>query len=324
MGARAKNSTPAQSGSPSISQGAGRPRLPPLKALLAFEAASRHGSFAQGAEELGVTPSAVSHQIQQLEEFLGVSLFQRHAGRALLTAAGRTYAREIEHAMGIILEATSLVAPQSQAGPLVIASGHSFAAKWLQPRLPDFLRAHAGMRVRLSTLSAHDDLESNRFDIAITYGLPSTAQRHVEPLLVERLRPLCSPALASAIGLAAPKDLARATLIHSTNALSWTEYLRQVGAGEVRPHNELWLDRSTMAIEAAVDGLGVVLESEILAAEELADGRLVAPFGERTYTVETTSYFLVRSPGSRSGPQIAAFEKWLRGAIASANLTIRT
>src|SRR6202048_1215824 len=134
MGARAKNSTAAQTGSPAnAGTGADRPRLPPLKALLAFEAASRHGSFAQGADELGVTPSAVSHQIQQLEEFLGVALFQRHAGRAVLTSAGRTYAREIEHAMGVISEATSLVAPQSQPGPLVIASGHSFAAKWLQP-----------------------------------------------------------------------------------------------------------------------------------------------------------------------------------------------
>ena len=113
MGARAKNSPRAQTGSPA---GAGRPRLPPLKALLAFEAASRHSSFAQGADELGVTPSAVSHQIQQLEEFLGVPLFQRHGGRAILTSAGRTYAREIEHAMGVIAEATSLVAPQSQSG----------------------------------------------------------------------------------------------------------------------------------------------------------------------------------------------------------------
>ena len=154
--------------------------------------------------------------------------------------------------------------------------------------------------------------------------MPSDAQRHVEPLLVERLRPLCSPALAAALSLKAPQDLARATLIHSVNALTWTEYFRQVGAGELRPSNELWLDRSTMAIEAAVDGLGVVLESEILAADELRDGRLVAPFGERTYTVETTSYYLVRSPGSGRVTQIAAFEKWLRGAIALANLTIRT
>jgi len=320
MGARAKTSPPLQLGSLAA---VARPRLPPLKALLAFEAASRHGSFSQGAEELGVTPSAVSHQIQQLEDFLGVPLFQRHAGRATLTSAGRTYAREIEHAMGVIAEATTLVAPQSQSGHLVIASGPSFAAKWLQPRLPDFLRANPDVRVRLSTMSSHDDFASSRFDIAIAYGSPPATQRHVEPLLIERLRPLCSPALAAAIDLRTPQDLARATLIHSVNGLTWVEYLRRVGAGELRPNHELWLDRSTMAIEAAVDGLGVVLESEILAAEELRDGRLVAPFGDHAHTIEATSYYLVRSPGFRSGTQIAAFEKWLRAAIATANLTIK-
>jgi LysR family glycine cleavage system transcriptional activator len=329
MGARAKNSAPAQTGSPAAAgAGSDRPRLPPLKALLAFEAASRHGSFSQGAEELGVTPSAVSHQIQQLEEFLGVPLFQRHAGRAMLTAAGSTYAREIEHAMAVIAEATTRVAPQSQSGHLVIAASPSFAAKWLQPRLPDFLRANPNVRVRLSTMTTHNEFQNSRFDIAITYGAPPASQganqRHVEPLLVERLRPLCSPVLAAALDLKTPKDLARATLIHSVNALTWVDYLRRVGASELRPSHELWLDRSTMAIDAAVDGLGVVLESEILAAGELRDGRLVAPFGEDAHTVETTSYFLVRSSGFRSGTRIAAFEKWLRVAIATANLTIKT
>lgn len=293
-----------------------------MKALLAFEAASRHASFAQGAEELGVTPSAVSHQIQQLEAFLGVPLFQRSAGRATLTSAGRIYAREIEHAMGVIADATTLVAPQPQSGHLAIAAGPSFATKWLQPRLPDFLRAHPEIRVRFSTISASDDLESRNFDIAIAYGAAAVPGRHVEPLLVERLRPLCSPGLAASLGLGTPQDLARATLIHSVNALTWAEYFRRVGAGEVRPINELWLDRSTMAIDAAVGGLGVVLESEILAADELRDGRLIAPLGDHAHTVETTSYFLVRSRSSRGNLQIAAFEKWLRAAIATANLTI--
>ena len=324
MGARAKNSAPRQNGSPPGSTArAGRPRLPPLKALLAFEAASRHVSFAVGAQELGVTPSAVSHQIQQLETFLGVALFQRHAGRATLTSAGRTYAREIAHAVAVIADATTLVAPQSRSGHLVIASGPSFAEKWLQPRLADFLHTHPEIRVRLSTISTSQDIESVRFDIAIVYGSPAVTRQQVEPLLVERLRPMCSPALAAAIALKTPRDLARATLIHSVNALTWAEYFRRVGAAEVRPINELWLDRSTIAIDAAVGGLGVVLESEILAAEELRDGRLVTPFGKRGHTVEATSYFLVRSPSSRNGAQIAAFERWLKAAIATANLTIK-
>ncbi|MFL9872864.1 LysR substrate-binding domain-containing protein [Paraburkholderia megapolitana] len=293
-------------------------RLPPLKALVAFEAASRRGSFALGAEELAVTPSAVSHQIQQLEDFLGVPLFQRHPGRAVLTAAGRAYAREIERAFGVIAEATNLVAPQSQRGYLVVASSPSFAAKWLQPRLPEFLRSNPDVRIRLSTLSGHDDLEATRFDIAIVYGQPHTSKFDVEPLLTERLRPLCSPVLAKELALRAPQDLARATLIHSSNALTWPEYLRQAGCADVRLDNELWLDRSVMAIDAAVDGLGVVLESELLAAQELRDGRLIAPFDGERFSVEVTSYYLVRSRDYNIGLQAAtAFENWLRSAISS-------
>jgi LysR family transcriptional regulator, glycine cleavage system transcriptional activator len=318
MSTSAKNSAAPQKNS---SEAAVKPRLPPLKALLAFEAASRYGSSAQGAAELAVTPSAISHHIQQLEKFLGVQLFQRHAGRAVLTSAGRTYACEVQRAFALISEATSLVAPQSQSGFLVIASGPSFAAKWLQPRLREFLDENPDMRVRLSTLSTHEDLGTSRFDIAIAYGLPPSNQSHVEPLLVERLRPMCSPALASSFALRAPKDLERVTLIHSVNALTWVEYLRRVGVGGLRPHNELWLDRSTMAIEAAVSGLGVVLESEILAGDELRDGRLIAPFAHPKFSVEATSYFLVRSGSSRNSAETVAFEQWLRTAIAAAHLT---
>jgi len=296
-----------------------KPRLPPLKALLAFEAASRHGSFSKGAEELGVTPSAVSHHIHQLEDFLGVPLFQRHAGRAVLTGAGRLYAGELERAFGLISDATQLVAPQSQSGHLVIASGPSFAAKWLQPRISDFLSANPEVKIRLSTLTNHDDLDTTRFDVAIAYGAPSAAWQRVEPLLTERVRPLCSPRLAATIGLRTPQDLARATLIHSANALTWVDYLRRVSSDTIRPHHELWFDRSTMAIEAAVSGLGVILESELLADQELNDGRLIAPFTDPDLEIATKSYFLVKTAGSNNRNQVLAFETWLRAAIATAN-----
>jgi LysR family glycine cleavage system transcriptional activator len=294
-----------------------RSRLPPLRALQAFEATSRHATFSRAAEELGVTPSAISHQIQQLEDFLGVQLFRRHAGRALLTDAGHIYAKEIKGAFGLITNATNLVAPQSQTGHLVIASSPSFAAKWLQPRLPDFLRANPDVRVRLSTLSGQDNLDKDRCDIAIVYGYRPAGQSQVEPLLVERLRPLCSPGLAASIDLRAPRDLSRATLIHSANALTWSEYLRRIGSSDVRPDSELWLDRSTMAIDAAVAGLGVILESELLAEQELRDGRLIAPFEGQGFGVETESYFLVRPAGFRNGTQVAKFEHWLRVQIAA-------
>jgi LysR family glycine cleavage system transcriptional activator len=316
MGANAKNSAAYELRS---AGGLKRPRLPPLKSLLAFEVASRHGSFSLGAEELGVTPSAVSHQIQVLESFLGVKLFQRHAGRATLTAEGRVYSRELEHAFKAIAEATKLVAPQSQQDHLVIASGPSFAAKWLQPRLSDFLSTHPDVRVRLSTLSSADDLDATRFDIAIAYALPQTTRHEFRPLLAERLRPLCSPALAHALGLRTLRDLSRTTLIHSTNAVTWTDYLRQLGLADLRPANELWLDRSSMAIEAAVSGQGIILEGEILVEQELRDGTLIAPFNDDICSIVATSYYLVRPKGFRSGSRIAAFEKWLQSALDDAN-----
>jgi LysR family glycine cleavage system transcriptional activator len=296
-----------------------RPRLPPLRALQAFEATARHSTFSQAAEELGVTPSAISHQIQQLEDFLGVHLFRRHAGRAVLTDAGHAYAQEIKGAFSLIANATNLVAPQSQNGHLVIASSPSFAAKWLQPRLADFLRANPNVRVRLSTLSSQDNLDKDRCDIAIVYGYLPAGQSRGEPLLIERLRPLCSPSLAASIALRTPYDLSRATLIHSVNALTWADYLRRIGYGDVRPGHELWLDRSTMAIDAAVAGLGVILESEVLAEQELRDGRLVSPFERQDFGVETKSYFLVRPAGFRNGTQVAQFEIWLQAVAAAAN-----
>lgn len=295
-----------------------RTRFPPLKSLLAFEAASRHGNFSQGAEELGVTPSAVSHQIQQLEDFLGVSLFQRQGGRAALTNAGKIYAREIEQAFGIIGNATTLVAPQSQSGHLVIASGPSFAAKWLQPRLSSFLDAHPGVKVRLSTLSDHGGIDPARFDIGISYGRPPSTYGDAEPLVVEKIRPYCSPELKQRVHLNQISDLSKVTFIHSANALTWSDYLRKVGHDGLRPLSELWLDRSAMAIDAAVSGTGVVLESEILVAQELLDGRLIAPFDDPALQVKTTSYFLIRPKGNRPGSAATAFENWLRESIAAA------
>ena len=179
------------------------------------------------------------------------------------------------------------------------------------------MRAHPSFKARLSTLSDRGDIERVRFHIAVAYGRPPDTGNHVEPLLIECLRPLCKPELAVSAGLRTPRDLAGVTLIHSSNALTWADYLRRVGQSELRPANELWLDRSTMAIDAAVNGLGVVLESEILAAEELRDGRLVAPFGPDAFAVEVTSYYLVRSKTYRLRTEVAAFEDWLRAAVAN-------
>lgn len=190
--------------------------------------------------------------------------------------------------------------------------------------MQSFLRSHPEARIRISTLSERDDIESERFDLAITYGRPAHTAMSIEPFLLESLRPLCSPELAASIGLRTPRDLARTTLIHSVNALTWADYLRRVGEVALRPRNELWLDRSLMAVEAAISGLGVVLESEVLAADELRDGRLIAPFTEHGFAVETTSYFLIRPLGISRGSLARAFEAWLLETITAENLAKAT
>jgi len=135
---------------------------------------------------------------------------------------------------------------------------------------------------------------------------------------------LCSPRLIEQVELREPGDLSRATLIHSSNALTWADYLRKVVGSNIRPRHELWFDRSTMAIDAAVEGLGVILESELLAADELEKGTLVAPFHHAQFEVETVSYYLIRSAEAKSRGYVGAFEAWLRMKITAANLQIAT
>ena len=182
---------------------------------------------------------------------------------------------------------------------------------------PVFFETCPGVKVRVATLNGQEGLEKDRCDIAVVFGRPSAGQGQVTRLLTERLLPLCSPELIARLDLRRPGDLARATLIHSANALSWAEYLRRIGEADLRQLNDLWLDRSTMAIDAAVASLGVILESELLAEPELRDGRLVAPFPDAKFVVENESYFLVRPAGFRNGNHVQRFENWLHALIAS-------
>jgi LysR family glycine cleavage system transcriptional activator len=290
-----------------------RPRLPPLRALVAFESAARHGSFAQAADELGVTPSAVSHQIQSLEAFLGLALFVRRGGRVSLTGAGHGYRREIDGAFRIIADATTALSPRRREETLVILVSPSFAVRWLQPRLPRFLAGWPAARIRLATSSAGTPLDQENFDVAIAYGRPERSGAVILPLLKEQLTPLCSPGLAEALSLSVVADLGRATLIHSQNLIPWKEFFAAAGVPDLQPTNELWIDRSVMAISAAVDGLGVVLESDILTEGERSERTLIAPFADAKIT--SVCHFLTVTPSARSRRDAALFIEWLAAEI---------
>jgi LysR family glycine cleavage system transcriptional activator len=288
-----------------------RRRLPPLKALLAFEAAARHASFTQAAAELHVTPSAISHQVQALETFLGVRLFLRQSGHVGLTPAGDRYRMDIAAALDAVAAATQQVAPQARADRLLVLSSPGFATKWLQPRLPGFIAAQPGLRVRLATMDGSQALQGTAFDIAICYGAPSQPELQVVLRLDETVQPLCSPSLVAALQLRGANDLTRATLIHAANAVTWDAVLRGAGLVGLRPSNEIWLDRSAMAIDAAVAGLGVALESDLLADADLREGRLLAPFGDAMRQRRPAAYAVVTPRARRVDGATTAFIAWL-------------
>lgn len=298
-----------------------RPRstVPPLRSLQAFEAAVRLRSFTLAAEELNVTPSAVSHQIQLLEERLNLKLFERRPGGITPTRQAKEFGGKLSVALDAIAEATDEIAPHAPTSELLLMCGHSFAARWLQPNLANFKNSNPGAQIRLQTFSRLADVAEKPFDIAICYGRPQVESNRVQPLLTERIVPLCSPALAAEVPLNELRDLHRVTLIHSENALNWSEYFRNFGLELDATHSGLWLDRSVLALQAAVEGQGVVLESLFLAKQEIDAKSLIAPFGNMEFGLQNTSYYLVLGRHFKRSSLAKRFRDWLIRSINNAD-----
>ncbi|MFE0757359.1 LysR substrate-binding domain-containing protein [Inquilinus sp. NPDC058860] len=262
-------------------------RTLPLRALAAFEAAARLESFRAAAEELALTPSAVSHQVRILEARLGLRLFDRVGRGVVLSPEGSELFGRIGGSFDALAEAVEAAARRGRRARrsevVLLRTPPSLAGCWVLPRLSAFLAAHPeiDLRVhadlRLSTDSG-TRFEADGVDLAIWYA--DHAPAAAAPLLTETVQPLCAPALAVRADLRAPRDLPPLPLIVTRdNRLSWEAWFRRQGvalddgfAGTIQ------LDPSHVAIEAAVKGLGVVLESDVLAEDALRDGRLVAPF----------------------------------------------
>ena len=246
----------------------------PLSILRAFEAAGRTGSFRSAANELSLTPSAVSHAIRKLEQTLGAGLFIRDNRNVHLSPEGEALMRHVGRAFEELRRGLEMV---STRGPqlLRLHSAPSFAALWLRPRLARFLREHPGIEVRLAAGTDYTRFLNDEFDADIVYGLPRQEGLIVVPLGEETVAPLCTPELARAI--TSPMDLFNQVLIESeTKQVRWSDWFARNGLPAPRPQG-VRFDRSFLAIAAAADGLGVALESTRLAERELASGRLVRP-----------------------------------------------
>ncbi len=290
--------------------------LPPLNAIRVFEAAARLGSFKAAADELNVTPSAVSHQIANLETVLNTPLFDREGRRISLNEIGESYQRGIHDALSRLSQATQAVASETAQMALTIHAAPSFASKWLMPRIDDFLREHPEWRVRVEATTAQS-LLSNA-DIGIFYGAPANPDLEVTPIFTERMLVLCSPRLLKkGPRLKRPTDLAEHVLIDSRNRQQWANWLSVHGIDSMTIRREMSVGRSAMAIEAAIQGLGVILESDFLAADEIADGRLVTPFDDVESAPPEDAYFLVRRHGSSVKRPVASFVDWIEREISA-------
>jgi LysR family glycine cleavage system transcriptional activator len=283
-------------------------RLPPLNALRAFEAAARLLSFTKAAEELNITPSAISHQIRGLEAYLGLRLFRRSARALMLTDEGQAYLPALRDAFDGIHAATARLAARQAAGALTVSLLSSFAVRWLIPRLPRFQARHPAIEVRLSTTVRVVDFRREDVDCAIRHGSGHWAGLSAELLLKEELFPVCSPALAA--GLRAPRDLARQTRFQViARPDDWRIWLTAIGITDIDPESGPQFETSDMALRAAAEGLGVAIGSSALAADDLGKGRLIAPFDFRL--ASASGYYFVVPEDRREQPKIAAFRDWL-------------
>lgn len=290
------------------------PRLPPLAALRAFEAAARRRSFKAAAEELFVTPSAVSHQVRQLEDHLGVRLLDRDPRSVALTAEGRLLYDGAASGFEAIARATASLRAVSARRPLVLTSTPAFLSHWLMPRLSDLhartqiadLRLHASHRV--------EAFEPGAIDVAIRYAPAVSPELFSLALSHDALSPACSPSLK----IRRPEGLGRATLIHvdgvthPTPAPTWARWRDAAGIDDLDVDAGLHFPDSMLAVQAAIAGHGVVLASRILVSGAIEAGLLEQPF-ETGLTGD--AFHFVCAADRQEEPAIVALRRWFEGAM---------
>lgn len=291
--------------------------LPPLSALRAFEAAARLKSFSKAADELNVTPAAISHQIHALEADLGVSLFRRLNRQVEPTASARVLLPGLSDAFSGIHAAVRRLRAHNDTGTLTATASPSFAAKWLVLRLHRFQAQHPEIDVRISANDDVVDLMQGDFDIAIRYGTGRYPGLHVELLLQNEVFPACSPRLLEAgPPLRTPADLRHHQLIHDQAVdrdplvPTWAMWLKAAGVGDMPAASGLSFSAGHLALDAAIAGHGVVLAYSTIAAGDLAAGRLVRLFS--LALPDLFAYYIVTAPGALDRPKVRAFRNWLR------------
>lgn len=293
--------------------------LPSLDLLKGFEAAARNLSFTKAASELFVTQSAVSRQIQTLEEQLGVALFRRHHRELRLTDEGQTLYKTTGEVLRLLRDVAGRLGT-GPAGMLTVTTTVSFAALWLVPRLNDFRRRHPGIDMRLAATNEIQDLEREGIDVAIRYCTPKAAGGSAVRLFGELVFPVCSKSLLAGRKLASPKDLSGQVLLHYDDPerrypwLSWEVWFELTQTEGVKPAGTLRFSHYDQLVQAAVEGQGIALGRTRFVNKWVKEGRLILPFGKRYMCSPSDSraYFLVSSPRSGARAEVAKFAQWLQ------------
>ncbi len=291
--------------------------LPPITNLQAFEAVARRRSFALAATELHLTASAISHQVARLEAHLGVRLLERSAHGVRLSAVGEQYLSRVSGALAALGAASDDIR-QGVANSLYVHSSPSLASLWLMPRLPAFAQAYPDVALNLSAAHIHSDFALGPADLDIRYGVPRWPDVVVEPLFEEPVLPLASPAFVAAHDLRQPGQLREAPLIQSNvNVVQWNDWFAAYAQERPPERYALRFDRAQMAMEAAILGLGVALESAVLARRHLDEGKLVAVFG-MDRAIRVKAHFAVYPARHAKRPPVEAFLAWIHAEAARA------
>lgn len=295
--------------------------IPPLNSVRAFEAAARHMSFSKAADELSVTPSALSYQIRQLEDFLQLPLFKRLNRAVELTPAGEAIAPRLREAFLRMDEAFASIRPQSDERKLVVSTGPAFSAKWLAPRLHGFIELYPDIDFRLSANLKLSDFVTDGVDAAVRFGSGDYPGLHIEPMFSEVALPMLAPSVFEAAGGVADEGLfAGVRLLHDDSIAflptnkGWADWLAAKGYDGVDASRGSRFSHADHAIDAAVDGGGLVLARLSLALRDLSAGRLVAPFDLALKMA--SGFFFVCPPEKLDQRNVALFAGWLRDEVA--------
>tara|TARA_B100000029_G_scaffold497818_1_gene565820 strand:- start:796 stop:1704 length:909 start_codon:yes stop_codon:yes gene_type:complete len=291
-----------------------------LTALRAFEAAARHLSFTKAAEELAVTPAAISNHIKALENQYGVQLFRRLTRAVTLTEAGQSALPLLRQGFDKLSEAADRLGNLNPGGTITVSVLPFFASKWLVPRLHGFYQTHADIDVRIDANMRAVDLFRDSVDVCVRLGRGNYPDLDVVKLLDEQAFPVCSPRLLEEVGpLKHPEDLRHHTLLHVESDEfyfpEWSAWLKVAGVEEIDASRGPRFNQLGLQVQAAVEGHGVALASSVLVTDDLYAGRLVRPFD---LAVEADfAYYLLCQKEAASQPLIVAFREWILTEVSA-------